>query len=121
MKERRRYRRVKFGMKFVYKIMGVKGEAALTSADLSGGGLRLYLDKKIKPATMVELGVSLPNEKQIFFALGKVVWQKELPQEELETGRRYATGIEFLKIDTTNRLRLMRFVHAKIKEVRDAA
>jgi hypothetical protein len=81
--------------------------------------LRFNLDKKVKTGTLVELGISLARDKEIFFSLGKVAWQEEVLTKDHEGRKGYATGVEFLKLDTTNKLRLMRFVHEKIKEAKD--
>jgi c-di-GMP-binding flagellar brake protein YcgR len=121
MKEKRKYRRVKFGIEFIYKVMGVKGEATLTSVDLGGRGMRLYLDRKMDAGVLVELGLRLPGDKQIFFSLGKVAWQNKAPETVGEKKGRYLTGLEFMNLDIANRTRLIRFVHEKIKEGKDAA
>jgi len=116
MKERRKYRRVNTGIKLIFKLMGIKGEVTLPTLDLGGGGIRLFLNKKVKIGTMVELGLMLPSEEQIFFSLGEVVWQivDVVKNKRGEDG--YVTGIKFLKLSISHRMRLIRFVHTKARE-----
>jgi hypothetical protein len=50
MKENRKYRRAKVGIKFIYKVMGVKGETTVSSVDLGEGVCVLIWTKKSKQA-----------------------------------------------------------------------
>jgi c-di-GMP-binding flagellar brake protein YcgR len=119
MKERRKYRRVKVGVKLVYKLLGIKGEVTLPTADLGGGGIRLFVNKKVKTGTIVELGLILPHEEQIFFSLGEVVWQVR-DVTRIQRGEDfYETGVKFLNLGLAHRMRLIRFIHDKIKEGKD--
>jgi c-di-GMP-binding flagellar brake protein YcgR len=120
MSERRKYRRIKIKIKFIYKVMGVKGEISLASVDLGGGGIRLYLDKEIERGSVVELGLGLPGEKQLLFSLGRVVWQKKVTGDAGAKRARYLTGLEFINLGITNRTRLVSFVHERLKDGKDA-
>lgn len=114
--EKRKYKRVQVKINLIYKVMGVKGEASLWTVDLGGGGLRLQLRESAKPGTMVEMGISVPPGDPVFFSLGRVVWQRRYPDDVKEPLRYYETGVEFVKMDVENRAKVIKFVHAKLKE-----
>ncbi|MCK9594533.1 MAG: PilZ domain-containing protein [Candidatus Omnitrophica bacterium] len=116
IKEKRKYKRVMVKINLIYKVMGVRGEASLWTVDLGGGGLRLQLREKAKPGTMVEMGISVPPGDPIFFSLGRIVWQRRCPDNVEEPLRYYETGVEFVKMDVENRAKVIKFVHAKLKE-----
>ena len=115
-KERRKYKRAQVKINLVYKVMGIKGEASLWSVDLGGGGLRLRLKESAKSGTMVEMGLSIFPGEPIFFALGRIVWQRRYPDNAREELKYYETGVEFLKMNVEDRAKLIKFVHAKVKE-----
>lgn len=116
MKERRKYRRIKTEIKLVFKLLGIQGEVTLPTADLGAGGIRLFVHKKVKIGTMVELGLILPHEEQIFFSLGEVVWQVRDAIRARRGEDCYETGIKFLNLGITHRMRLIRFIHEKLRE-----
>lgn len=113
--ERRKYRRIRNGVKTVYKVMGVEGEYDLAVLNLSGGGLCLPLSQKINKGTLLELNLNVPHEKEPFFALAKVVWQSQAP---VNKGGKvyYETGIEFLKLGIREKMRIIRYIYNKLKE-----
>lgn len=116
MMEKRKYERVSDGAKVVYKVMGVKGEYPTPALDMGGGGLRLPLQEKIKPGTLLELTISLPGDKEPFFGLARVVWQSPAASRNKDGKDYYETGIEFIKIGLENRKRIVRYVNAQSKK-----
>lgn len=118
--ERRRYRRVKNGVKAIYKVMGVEGEDNLSVLNLSGGGLCLPLSKKVEKGTLLELGINIPHEKDPFFVFAKVVWQSQAPAATKDGRVYYETGIEFLRLGLRERMRIIRYIYNKLKEKKAA-
>lgn len=112
--ERRKYRRIKDSAKAVYKVMGVEGEYNLTVLNLSGGGLCLPLSHKINKGTLLELNLNMPQDKDPFFVLAKVVWQSEAPVNR-DGKPYYDTGIEFLKMGLRDKMRIIRYIYNKVK------
>lgn len=115
--EKRKYRRIRNGVKAVYKVMGVEGEYDLSVINLSGGGLCLPLNKKMSKGTLLELYLNMPHEKEPFFALAKVAWQSQAPVSK-EGKPYYETGIEFLKLGLRDKMRIIRYIYNKLKEVK---
>jgi c-di-GMP-binding flagellar brake protein YcgR len=110
MKERRKFRRVSAAIKIVCKVMGIKGENTLKTMDISGGGLKVYLKEKVSIGTQVELGLMMPPEEQVFFALGRVAWQFNA-----RSAYGYQTGVEFVRMDIGQKMKLMRLVREMLK------
>jgi c-di-GMP-binding flagellar brake protein YcgR len=96
--------------------MGIEGEVTLPTADLGGGGIRLFVNKKVKIGTLVELGLILPHEEQIFFSLGEVVWQMKDATKTQRGENLYETGVKFINLDIAHRMRLIRFIYKKLRE-----
>ena len=113
--ERRKYRRIKDGIKAVYKVMGVEGEYGLSVINLSGGGLCLPLSQKMGKGTLLELNLNMPYEKEPFFALAKVAWQSQVSVNK-EGKAYYETGIEFLRLGLKDKMHIIRYIYNKLKE-----
>lgn len=116
MEERRRYFRLKNGVRVVYKKAARSGERELKVADVSGGGIRLPLDEKVEPGTFLELNLILPDDKSTFFAFAKVVWQKANSYVGEDGNKYFDTGVEFLKMNLKDRLEVIHYVHTRINK-----
>lgn len=116
MTERRRYRRVKDGVRVIYKVLGVNGESQMHSLDIGAGGLRLPLKDKLDPGTLLELGLFLPQDREPFFCLTRVVWQADESKKDKGDQGYYETGVEFVRIDIRQRLRLIHYVYPLLRK-----
>jgi c-di-GMP-binding flagellar brake protein YcgR len=120
VKERRKFPRLKDGVKVIYKYMGVLGEKKDSVIDVSQGGIRLLLKEKSEAGTLLELGVSIPQDPGPFFALAKVAWQSEKrvigPDKQLY----YETGVEFLKMDMQHKMLMIEYIYNRIKKDKKA-
>jgi len=114
--DKRRYRRLKDGVRVIYKVMGAPGESILPAYDIGGGGIRLQLSDRVKTGELLELGLILPEDPQPFFALAKIVWQSEKSEKNADGKEFFETGVQFLKLDIQNRMRLIKYVYSKVKE-----
>lgn len=119
MIERRKYRRVKDGVRVIYKVLGVNGETPTRALDVAAGGLRLPVKEKIKPGALLELGLSLPEDKQPFFCLTRVVWQADEVKRDKHGEDYYETGMEFVRIDIRQRMRLIHYVYPLLRKQRN--
>ncbi|MCX5708216.1 MAG: PilZ domain-containing protein [Candidatus Omnitrophica bacterium] len=120
VKEKRKFPRLKDGVKVIYKFMGVLGEKKDEVLDISQGGIRLCLKEKTRPGTLLELAVVITPDSSPFFALAKVVWQsgkrKLGPKRELY----YETGVEFLKMDMQHKMLMIEYIYNRIKKDKKA-
>ncbi len=114
-KDKRRYRRLRNGVRVIYKVMGEQGESVLPVIDVGGGGIRLLLRDKLRSGELLELGLLMPQDKEPFFILAKVAWQADEPMKTEHDQSMYDTGIEFLKLDIQHRMHLIHYVYEKIK------
>ncbi|HAH20616.1 MAG TPA: hypothetical protein DCL49_06920 [Candidatus Omnitrophica bacterium] len=110
MAEKRTYLRVKDGATVIYKTMGVMGEYPLHVLDISAGGVRLPLKEKIKAGTLIELQISLPEDKEPFFGLAKIAWQHDAAVKDKTNTLFYETGVQFIRVGVNNRKRILRYV-----------
>ncbi len=115
MEERRKYKRVSGRIRIIYKIAGDQAEGSVYSVDVSAGGFCLGLDKFQKTDTILELLVYLPDKEKPFVCLGKVTWQKSSGAKGKDGKVYYDTGVKFENLDLKNRLRLIYYVHGKLK------
>jgi len=113
MIEKRKYQRVKDGAKIIHKLMGVKGECLAPALDISAGGIRLPSKKKLAPGSILELNIYLPDKREPFFGLAKVIWQKSEITKSL-IGDYYETGVEFIKVGLENRRLIIRYTGSLI-------
>jgi hypothetical protein len=118
IEDRRKYKRVTERLRIIYKIDGEQIEGSSYSVDVSAGGFCIGLDRVIKEDTVLELLVYLPDNEKAFACKGRVSWQKT-PAVKAKDGNSYFdTGISFESLDLKNRLRLIYYVHEKLKKNR---
>lgn len=106
--ERRVFKRIRDGVKVIYKVLEMKREKEVSPIDIGGGGVRLSLKEKLAPSTVLELMLILPDEDHPFYSVGEVIWQRYDA-----TRGQYETGIKFVRMNLEDRRRLIRFVHSK--------
>ena len=116
MQERRRYHRLKDGVKVIYKKTGQLGENKIHVLDVGGGGVRLPLRDRMESGTYLELGLILPEQKDSFYVFAQVVWQSKTPQKGDDGNEFYETGIEFLKMSLKERLQVIHYVHTEMNK-----
>jgi c-di-GMP-binding flagellar brake protein YcgR len=85
--------------------------------DISAGGMSVLMNKIRKVGTVLEF--TMVFEKGLVFdCQGKVVWQDLRPRRDSLGKFSYLSGIEFLEIDLTERLKLIYYCHSREKAVR---
>ncbi len=113
--ERRKYKRVSTRVRITCKPVGVEGENEIYSLDISAGGFSMMYPDAVKPDTVFELKVYLPDKTESFFCLAKVVRQADKAVKQKDGKPYYETGLKFEDMDLKNRLRLIYYVHNKLK------
>lgn len=109
IEERRRFLRLDANCDVKYAVMAsMHAPYNALSKDISGGGLRLPIDKKPRMGELLELEISVP-ERPLIFAVGRVVWIKKrgAGTNDLEI------GVKFMNIDPADREALMDFAVSK--------
>ncbi len=109
--ERRRFPRVRISV----EVGGKHSDGPLTkvnSFDISVGGIRLFLPRKLPKGKVIELEINLPFQAVI--ARGQVVWTKETETEE---GKFFQTGIQFTEMNPTDKARIEAFIHKTMREM----
>ena len=116
-RDRRKYRRIEVRLRIKYRVKGDAESAEIDTVDISAGGLSVLMNKIRKTGTVLDLGMVF--EKGVLFSCqGKVVWQDLRPRRDSTGKFSYLTGIEFLEIELTERLKLIYYCHSQEKEVR---
>jgi c-di-GMP-binding flagellar brake protein YcgR len=113
---KRRYYRLKDGVKISYTITGQPFGKEFQSLDLGGGGVRAWLPERIFAGTQLDISLLLPQESQDFKALARIAWQMPVPKKEKNGKEYFETGIEFLRMDLKDRLQIIHYVHTRIKK-----
>ena len=90
-------------------------EGSVYSVNISAGGFCLGLDRLFKPNTVLEFEINLPDKNGSFDCYGKISWQNPKANKSEDGKVYFDTGIMFEKLNLTNRLRLIAYVHGKLK------
>jgi c-di-GMP-binding flagellar brake protein YcgR len=114
--EKRRFRRIKEGVKVIYKTLGEKDERQVAALDIGAGGLCIPIPKRMAPGTLLELGIFLPHDNLPIFSLAKVAWQHPLPKRDRRGGKYFETGVEFLKMGVEGRRKVIQYVYERYRK-----
>jgi len=78
-----------------YSPQGSSREFCTTTKNISGGGIRISLLKRLRPGTILDLEIFKYNNDIKVRCRGKVVWTWDEPMDK-EMGQHFETGIQFL-------------------------
>ncbi len=101
--EQRRYPRLDVRLPILYKVIGdspsllpsqVRPYLLARSANLSPIGLCLDLEEELPPGAVVALTIHVPDKRERFSAVGRVVWTRP----SAEPGR-HLTGLQFVVVE----------------------
>ncbi len=94
-------------IKVNYRVVGQEMEGALQRAkDISGGGVRFPVSKRLPQGAKLKLELTLPQETVAIQAQAEVVWSARA------RGRRpYEIGCRFTAIDPLDRGKIIRHIH----------
>ncbi len=81
-----------------YSPQGADGEFCSTTRNISGGGIRMPLLKKLKPGATLDLEIFKHNTDIAFRCMGKVIWVWDAPMNKKED-HIFEAGIKFLNPD----------------------
>jgi c-di-GMP-binding flagellar brake protein YcgR len=109
--EKRKFKRFKMELAVDCTIPEKPGDTYKTfSKDISGQGICLKIPEIIPQGGVLDLVVSMPDERPIKIT-GEVVWVKEVEAQAQEgTGRTFDAGIRFLRIARQDQKLLDKFL-----------
>lgn len=81
-----------------YSPQGTDGEFCSTTRNISGGGIRMPLLKKVKPGATLDLEIFKHGTDIVFRCIGKVMWIWDAPMYKKEE-HFFEAGIKFLNPD----------------------
>ncbi|MDD5421913.1 MAG: PilZ domain-containing protein [Candidatus Omnitrophota bacterium] len=94
--ERRKHVRFKKNLEVVYTIIKEPGSNANgTTVDISEGGIKLQLDKKLFKETKLNIRIIMPHQQDAPVVEGIVVWSEESPEKDPTGKRLFHAGIRF--------------------------
>lgn len=96
--DNRLFERVSGELAVRYSPQGADGEFCSTTRNISGGGIRMPLLKKLKPGAAVDMEIFKNNTDTAFRCMGKVVWVWDTPINKKE-GRVFEAGVKFVNPD----------------------
>lgn len=96
--DNRLFERVSGELAVRYSPQGTDGEFCSTTRNISGGGIRIPLLKKIKTGAMLDLEIFKHNTDMAFRCMGKVAWIWDAPANKKED-HTFEAGIKFLNPD----------------------
>ena len=107
--ERRRFPRIHTPPIVLYRCADEVPPLGVKRLDISKGGIRLLLPEDLKDK-VIQLMIYLPSHRPIS-AKGKAVWIKE---RETEEGRFFETGIEFTKLEQSDKAAIETFINESL-------
>ena len=102
MQDRRIFARfpVSLPLRFLESDANSEGEAQ--AQDISAKGIGLVIDKELKPQTILELWLRVPDKGEPLYTRAEVVWSKRLEPNK------YRVGVELEKADLMGMSRIFR-------------
>jgi len=99
-------------IKVKYGVVGTGMRDVLRAAkDVSGGGIRFPVNKRLPQGAKLDLELTLPQETAPIQAQAEVIWSSR------SRGRRtYEAGCQFIKIDPLDRGKIIRHVHEALRD-----
>jgi len=114
MEERRKFFRLRASVNVSYtKRKATEEEKSTSSKDISRGGICLIVNEELQESDLLDLKISLPRYTKPIYAAGRVVWIKEITVGDVSRGKKFYSGIEFIKIDERDAKEIEKFVFAE--------
>ena len=109
MVEKREFIRLSTNIKVKYKILSRGKKKEALSKDISGGGIKLFLNEKLEIHTLLRLELKIPKHPGLISAEGIIVWV-----EKSKIIPKFNTGIKFTKIKPISKARIFKYVYENI-------
>ena len=96
--DNRLFERVNGELAVRYSPQGTDGEFCSTTRNISGGGIRVPLLKKLKPGAILDMEIFRHNTDTSFRCKGKVMWVWDAPLNKKEDYL-FESGVKFVNPD----------------------
>lgn len=106
MTERRRFLRFETALSAICDIVSEKCKEKYKVKNISKEGALLVLDKKLRQGEEIHLTMDVPGDNVPVYASCQVAWQSGA----LENNS-YETGVKFVKIDSSDKGRLLEYIY----------
>ncbi len=113
LEERRQFVRLSILTDVAYnkKETSEKEKVSFTK-NIGGGGICLIAYEEVAVSDVLELKISLSEEKAPITILGKVVWVKKFSIGDSFRGERFDVGVEFINISASDKQKIDKYVFA---------
>lgn len=91
--EKREFVRFPVDLHFKFRGPNTNEEKEAQIQDISAKGIGIWTDKELPGNTILEMWIEFPNDGQVRYNKGKVVWSKEVEPNS------YRVGISLEKVD----------------------
>ncbi len=109
MREKRGYVRLNVDAHVVYTVKGKEAlQDIVTLDDISIGGIRVISNISLQNSDVLELTLRISGVEGDIVALGRVVWQRQVTMDVLDT------GIDFTEIDEPNKKKLLDLIESAV-------
>lgn len=103
-KYKRKSERLDLGLPVFYSLAPYnKWVGPLTIDNISSGGLKFKVKKKIKHNTKIHLKINIINKTEPIIVQAKVIWCKEVVDDKQSKQPNYIIGIKFIKMKDKDR------------------
>ena len=109
-------------VEFTAKATGVTTIIRTKTRDISGGGVKVYLNQRLIPTSKMQLKITLPDSKKVISAAGEVVSSEligvvgDIGEEKL-----FETRFKFANMDQKSKKEVIRYVYDCRKRKMNAA
>lgn len=111
MSERRKYIRISDSLIISYRALNAFLRSGSRTKDISQTGICLPIPQRLEPGALLELEIHLREFEKTIVVTGKVVWIKERKNAQFP----FEAGIEFIKIDPSDRDKIFSYINEKLK------
>lgn len=94
--ERRIFHRIEGEIAVRYRQVDSKEGCSVTTKNISAGGMRISLLKKIEPGTVLDLEIFRGRSNASSRCRGRIMWVQRLPLAKNKGKKYFEAGIEFI-------------------------
>ena len=109
--ERRRFVRLDTTLPVTYRVLPSSTAQVVTTKDIGGGGICMFLTQRLSVGTPLEIEVRLPNRPTPVCFTGEVAWCEEYEVVgKTERNRAIQAGVKFVYFNPKDQEAIMQYV-----------